>query len=125
MSTQPNDLPYDADAIEEAFAGTGWRSPDDGWFAYRLVGGTRKRDAYRDWVTGTREPRASDYAFLAYSINRRLEQRGKEPMLPELPLRRPHDADGHVTSDPGDGAMGGQPSPVATLRYLDPATAVA
>lgn len=94
MSTQPHDLPYDNTAIQAAFAATGWGSPDDGWFAYRLVGGQRKRDAYRDWVTGIREPRASDYAFLAFSINRQLEHAGKDAMLPELPLPRPGDGDG-------------------------------
>lgn len=86
MSTQPKDLEYDGEAIVRAFEATEWTSPDQGWRAYLMLGGQRMRDAYRDWVTGEREPRASDYAFLAYSINRRLEQLGKEPMLPELPL---------------------------------------
>lgn len=104
MSKQPdaasNGLPYDPDAIQAAFAETGW-SADEGWFAYRTLGGTKSRDAYKDWVEGKRWTPTPDLAFVTFSINRRLQQLGKDPMLVDLPFPRGDGGDGlPVRNDP-------------------------
>lgn len=97
MSKRPEDVGY-KELIRIAFNETGDRVPE-GWFFYREARGHAGLDAFRSWVSGKTEPRASEYAVLSRSINGRLVAKGKEAMLPELPSLIGPDGDDGLSSD--------------------------
>lgn len=85
MSQQPQELGGYKTLIATAFLATGDR-PNAGYKRFLLVGGDVGFDAYKSWVHGITEPQASNFALLCFSINQRLLELEKEPMLPDLPL---------------------------------------
>lgn len=86
MSQQPEITGVDyRDLIHTAFRETGDSVPN-GWFLFRIAGGTAGQDAYRSWVTGDTLPQIDNSAVLFKALNDRLEELGKERTLPELPF---------------------------------------
>lgn len=84
MSKQPQVSSY-RELIQQAFEACDMKVPI-GWHLYLMEGGTEGVDAFRSWVGGKSEPRASDYALLASALNKRLVGLGEKALLPELPL---------------------------------------
>jgi hypothetical protein len=85
MSKQPAATSY-RELIQSAFDACDLKVPV-GWHLYVMEGGTEGIDAFRYWVSGKSEPRATDYSLLASALNKRLVSLGKKKaMLPELPL---------------------------------------